>query len=169
MFRSLFIISYRKLFRRDRLFTLINISGLAVGIACLLLVALFVQEEYTFDKYHRNAGRIHRLVVDFTNEGNITQWARSSAAAGHFLRGHYPEIQEVVRIRKNPGTDLLAYEEKSFYEERIYFADSSLFRVFDFRLKRGDETSVLTDRHSIVITAKLAEKLFGNQEAIGQS
>jgi putative ABC transport system permease protein len=169
MLKSFFVISYRKLFHKDRLFTFINVSGLAIGIACLLLVALFVREEYTYDTYHKKSERIYRLVVDFINEGNVTHWARSSAAIGHFLRGHYPEIEEVLRIRKNPGTDLLSYDERNFYEERIYFADSSLFKVFDFKLKRGDASKALNDNHSMVITEKLARKLFHDKEAIGQS
>ena len=169
MLKSFFVISYRKLFHKDRLFTLINVSGLALGIACLLLVALFVQEEYSYDTYHKNADRTFRLVVDFINEGNVTHWARSSAAIGHYMQGHYPEVEQVLRIRNNPGTDLLTFEENSFYEERIYFADSSLFKVFDFKLRQGDEAKALSDNHSIVITAQLARKLFQNKEAIGQS
>lgn len=169
MLGSLFVISYRKFFRKDKLFTSINIIGLSVGIACLLLVTLFVQEEYAYDRYHKNADRTYRLVVDFTNEGNITHWARSSAAIGHFLQGYYPEIEQVLRIRKNPGTDLLTYKENSFYEQRIFFADSSLFDVFDFKLKVGDESKALQDNNSIVITEKLARKLFQDKEAMGES
>ncbi|MBX2946106.1 MAG: ABC transporter permease [Cyclobacteriaceae bacterium] len=169
MLRSLFVISYRKFFRKDKLFTSINIIGLSVGIACLLLVTLFIQEEYAYDRYHAHADRTYRLVVDFANEGNITHWARSSAAIGHFLQGYYPEIEQVLRIRKNPGTDLLTYKENSFYEQRIFFADSSLFDVFDFKLKLGDESKALQDNNSIVITEKLARKLFRDKEAMGES
>lgn len=169
MLKSFFVISYRKLFHKDRLFTFINVSGLAVGITCIILVALFVQEEYNYDKYHKNADRTYRLVVDFINEGNVTHWARSSAAIGHYMQGYYPEVEQVLRIRNNPGTDLLTFEENSFYEDRIFFADSSLFKIFDFKLSRGDEAKALSDNHSIVITEKLARKLFQQKEAIGQS
>jgi putative ABC transport system permease protein len=169
MLRSFFIVSLRNLFVKNRLFTAINMLGLAVGIACFILVALFVREEYNFDRYHKNAERIYRIVVDFTSEGNVMHWARSSAPIGHYLTGAYPEFEQVVRIRKNPGTDLLSHDENNFYEERIFFADSALFKVFDFKLVLGNPSAALRDKNSIIITEKLAKKFFGKHDVIGYS
>jgi putative ABC transport system permease protein len=169
MFRSFFQLSLRNLFRKNRLFTLINISGLAIGLACLFLIALFIYDEYNFDLFNKKADRIHRIVLDFTEEGNTVHWARTSAPIGQYLKGAYPEVEQVVRLRKNPGTDLLSHEEIKFYEERIFFADSTLFDVFDITLSRGNPTSALKDKNSIVITDALAKKYFNNVDPIGKS
>jgi putative ABC transport system permease protein len=169
MFRSFFQLSLRNLFRKNRLFTLINISGLAIGLACLFLIALFIYDEYNFDLFNKKVDRIHRIVLDFTEKGNTVHWARTSAPIGQYLKGAYPEIEQVVRLRKNPGTDLLSHDEIKFYEERIFFADSTLFDVFDITLSRGNATSALKDKNSIVITDALAKKYFKNDDPIGKS
>lgn len=169
MIHLLFKLSIRNLFRKNRLFTFINISGLAMGIASFLLVALFIADEYSFDKYHKNANRIYRIVLDFTSDGSVTNWAKTSAPIGQYLTGAFPEIEQVVRLRKNPGTDLLTYDNMQLYEERLFFADSSLFKVFDFKLLKGNPSSVLSVKHSIVISESLAKKYFNNEDAIGKS
>jgi len=162
-------LSLRNLFRKNRLFTFINIGGLSIGLACLLLISLFIHDEYNFDRFHKNADRIHRLVVDFSEEGNTVNWARSSAPIGEYLIGAYPEIEQVVRLRKNPGTDLLSRDDIKFYEERIFFADSTLFDVFDFKLDAGNTALALADKNSIVLTERLAKKFFSDENPIGKS
>ena len=169
MLRSFFQLSVRNLFHKNRLFTFINISGLAIGLASLLLVTLFIYDEYSIDKYHTNADRIYRIVLDFAEKGNIVNWARTSAPIGQYLTGAYPEIEQVVRLRKNPGTDLLSREEVKFYEERLFFADSSLFKVFDFTLSSGNPALALKEKNSMVITAALAKKYFNNEDPVGKS
>lgn len=169
MFRSLIQLSLRNLFRKNRRFTFINIGGLSIGLTCLLLILLFIYDEYNFDRFHKNADRIHRLVVDFSEEGSTVNWARSSAPIGEYLRGAYPEIEQIVRLRKNPGTDLLSHDELKFYEEKIFFADSTLFDVFDFKLKSGSEALALKDKNSIVLTEALAKKFFPDNNPIGKS
>lgn len=91
-------LSIRNLFRKNRIFTIVNITGLAVGLACVMVVALFIHDEYSFDQYHKNADRIFRIVLNFKEEGNTINWARTSAPIGYYLRGAYPEIEEIVRI-----------------------------------------------------------------------
>ena len=169
MLHSFFQLSLRNLFRKNRLFTLINISGLAIGLACLFLIALFIYDEYYFDGYHEKANRIHRIVLDFSEEGNTVNWARTSAPIGQYLRGAFPEVEQVVRLRKNPGTDLLSHDAIRFYEERVFFADSTLFDVFDITLSRGAAASALRDKNSVVITEALARKYFDNADPIGKS
>lgn len=166
MIRSFIQLSLRNLFRKNLLFTIINISGLAIGLASLLLVALFIYDEYTFDQYHKKADRIYRLVLDFSSDGTITKWAKTSAPIGNYLSGAYPEVEQVVRLRKNPGTDLLRYNEIHFYEERLFFADSTLLNVFDISLTRGEESS---EKNSIIVSEKLAEKYFQNEDPIGKT
>lgn len=169
MFRSFFQLSLRNLFRKNRLFTIVNISGLAIGLACLFLIALFIYDEYSFDAYHSKADRIHRIVMDFAEEGNTVNWARTSAPIGQYLKGAYPEIEQVVRLRKNPGTDLLSVDDIKFYEEKVFFADSTLFQVFDFKLTKGNSGLALKDKNSIVITQALAKKYFNDTDPVGKT
>jgi putative ABC transport system permease protein len=169
MFRSFFQLSLRNLFRKNGLFTFINISGLAVGLAALLLIAMFIYDEYNFDAYHKNADRIYRIALDFSEKGNTVSWARTSAPIGKYLTGAYPEVEQVVRLRKNPGTDLISRDEIKFYEERVFFADSTLFNIFDFELENGNPAVALRDKNSIVITSVLAKKYFKNDDAIGKT
>lgn len=169
MFRSLFLSSLRNIIRKNRLITVINISGLAVGLTCFILVALFVNDEYNFDQYHSNYSRVYRIVTDFTSNGNTTNWAKTSAPVGRYLSGSYPEVEQVVRIRKNPGTDLLSHRDLNFYENRIFFADSTLLKVFDFKLSMGDPSTALNRKNGIILSEKLSKKLFGVNEPIGKS
>jgi len=130
----------------------------------------FIYDEYSFDRYHKNADRIYRIVLDFTSEeGNTVNWARTSAPIGLLLQGAYPEIESVVRLRKNPGTDLLSNDEIKFYEERIFFADSSFAHVFDLPLKKGKSSLALKEKNSIVITEALGRKYFKNEDPIGKT
>jgi putative ABC transport system permease protein len=151
------------------LFTIVNISGLAIGLASLLLVALFIYDEYSFDRYHKNAERIYRIVTEFRDEENIVNWARTSAPIAQYLSGVYPEIEHVARVRKNPGTDLLSKDELKFYEELLFFADSSLFNVFDFQLIKGNPSVALKDKNSIVITEALGKKYFHGDNPMGKT
>lgn len=162
-------LSLRNLFRKNRLFTVINITGLAIGLACLLLITMFIYDEYSFDAYHKKADRIYRVVLDFSEEGNTVNWARTSAPIGQYLSGAYPEVEQVVRLRKNPGTDLMSHDEIKFFEEKVFFADSTLFNVFDFTLSTGNPALALKDKNSIIITESLAKKYFNNDDPIGKT
>jgi putative ABC transport system permease protein len=169
MITSFLKLSLRNLFYKNRLFTVVNITGLAIGLASVLLVALFIYDEYSFDRHHKNADRIYRIVLDFKEEGNIVSWARTSAPIGKYLRGAYPEVEDVVRLRKNPGTDLLANDEIKFFEERIFFADSTLFNVFDIQLSKGNPSNALKEKNSIVLTEALARKYFKEADPVGKT
>ncbi|HRJ83781.1 MAG TPA: ABC transporter permease [Cyclobacteriaceae bacterium] len=142
---------------------------MAVGTSSLLLVSMFIYDEHTFDKYHKNASRIYRIVLDFESDGTVTNWAKTSAPVGYYLNGAYSEIERVVRLRKNPGTDLLTHDDIQFYEEKLFFADSSMFDVFDFKLTRGNPGRVLSEKNSMVISETLARKYFNSDDPIGRS
>ncbi|MBX2912113.1 MAG: ABC transporter permease [Cyclobacteriaceae bacterium] len=169
MLRSFLTLSLRNLFRKNKLYTFVNIAGLAVGFASVWLVSLFIYDEYTFDRHYSATDRIYRIVLDFTSEGNVTSWAKTSAPIGQYLQGAYPEVEHVTRLRKNPGTDLLLVGEKQFYEPRLYFADSTFFQLFDIPFKAGNRELALVDKNSIVITEELARKYFGSTDVLGKS
>lgn len=169
MLQSFLQLSFRTLFKKNLRFTLINCFGLAVGFASFLVVSMYIYDEYSFDAYHSNSDEIYRVVLDFTNDGTLTNWAKTSAPIGKNLIGAFPEIKEVMRLRKNPGTDLLGYEDRVFYEEAVYFADSSLFRIFDIPLLRGDPAEALSVKNSIILTEEMAKRYFPTGDPIGKS
>lgn len=169
MLRSFLILGLRNLFNKNRLYTFVNIIGLAVGLASLWLVSLFIHDEYTFDRHYNKTDSIYRVILDFTSDGTVTSWAKTSAPIGQYLQGAFPEIEQVARIRKNPGTDLLSVGEKQFYEPQLFFADSTFFQIFDIPFKKGNRDLALADKNNIVLTEALALKYFGSTDVIGKT
>ncbi len=169
MFFSFLKLGFRNLLKKNRLYTFLNILGLAVGLSCLWLVSLFINDEYTFDSHYKNSGRIHRIVLDFSSEGTITSWAKTSAPIGQHLQGLFHEIEQVTRIRKNPSTDLLTVGEMQFFEDQLFFADSTFFQVFDIAFKMGNPMLALNEINNIVLTEALALKYFNTIDVVGRT
>lgn len=168
MLRSQFRLSLRNSFRKNRTFTFINIIGFAIGFACLILSTLFIEQEYSFDRYHKKFDRIYRVILDFSTNETITNWAKTSAPIGPAMASYYSEIESVVRLRKTPGTELLTQGTIQHYENGLFFIDCSAFSVFDFSLSRGDERLALSKKNSIVLTEQLAKKYFNDEDPIGK-
>ncbi len=138
----------------------INVAGLAVGMACCVLIALFVRDELSYDRYHENAERIVRLVEER---------ARVGAPFAPVMQAEFPEVEQAVRLHHMFwSTPLLTVGERGFYEGRIFFADSNLFAVFSFRLLRGDPKTALAAPFSMILTETTAAKYFGDADPIGQ-
>ena len=153
---------------KNRLQSFISIFGLTIGIGVSVLIALFVQDEFSYDGYHENAKRIYRVANNWESGDNITPWARTSTPLAPALESEYAEIIEAVRIRKNPRTDLLAYQETKFYENSLYFADADVFKVFSYDLEIGNPETALRDKYSIVLTQNMADKYFGTENPVGK-
>lgn len=161
-------LSIRYLFRKNLVYTLINIVGLAIGFASFLVAILYSADELSYDDFHPNANQIYRLVVDWDGDGIQRDWASSSVPVGQVGDGFIPEITQRVRIRKNPGTDLININDQSFYEPELLMVEPAFFNLFGFTLETGDKEKVLSDKYSIVLTQETAKKYFGNQNPIGQ-
>ena len=161
-------LSIRYLFRKNLVYTLINIVGLAIGFASFLVAILYSADELSFDDFHPNADQVYRLVVDWDGDGIQRNWASSSVPVGQVGDGFIPEITQRVRIRKNPGTDLITINDQSFYEPKLLMVEPAFFNLFGFTLETGDKEKVLSDKYSIVLTQETAKKYFGNQNPIGQ-
>jgi len=161
-------LSIRYLFRKNLVYTLINIVGLAIGFASFLVAILYSADELSFDDFHPNADQVYRLVVDWDGDGIQRNWASSSVPLGQVGDGFIPEITQRVRIRKNPGTDLITINDQSFYEPKLLMVEPAFFNLFGFTLETGDKEKVLSDKYSIVLTQETAKKYFGNQNPIGQ-
>ncbi len=164
MIRSYLKVALRNI-ARHKGYSFINITGLAIGMACCILILLWVQDELSFDRFHENAGDIYRVVQDINFADHSTTWAISQGPLGPALRDDFPEIANMVRFT-NRGMRL-TYEDKIF-DEVLGMADGSIFEVFTFPLLRGDPATALVDPFSLVITEEMARKYFGEQDPMGK-
>jgi len=162
-----FIKTILRNFIHNRLYTTINILGLAIGLSCFTFIFLYVQDELSYDKHHRNHKRIYRLESDITISDKHQQVSKSSFAIGPTFKKEFPEIEEFVRFRVVDHS-YLSYKDKQFYEDLLYYTDSSIFQVFTHKFILGDAKNALTQPNSIVLTQSISEKYFGDEDPIGK-
>ncbi len=156
-----------KNFRKQKMFSLINILGLTIGITCCLLIFLFIMNEFSFDKFHKNGENIYRVVRVGNNDGEVRNIPWLSPLYAGALANDYPDaIEKVVRVQ--PDNDLVTYKEISFNEKKIYLVDSNFFDFFSFHLIKGNPATALKDPLSIVMTVTAAKKYFGNDDPMGK-
>jgi putative ABC transport system permease protein len=166
MFRNYFITSMRSLLRSTG-FSIINIIGLAVGLATFSLISFYVYSELTFDRYHQNADRIFRIVENLRTENEELFQSTSAPPMGPRFLKDFPEVENYVRLQQ---WNLLAQRnEISSYERECYIADSTVFDVFSFKLLKGDKKAALREPFSIVLTESMSKKYFGNEDPLGQT
>lgn len=167
MFRNFIKTAWRNLIKNP-FYSLINISGLAAGLAIGILILLWVQDEFSFDSFHRQGRDIYKL-ENMVGTGSSRQlWTETTAPIGIMAKKEIPGVEEVVRMSNNGFYALFKYGDKVFQEQHNYFIDPSLFSVFDFRLVNGNAANPFPDENSIVITESTAKKYFGKEEAIGK-
>lgn len=169
MIRNHIKIAFRHLWR-NRTYSFINIAGLAVGLACSIMILLMIVDELSFDGFHKNKDRIGRVVEDQSYPGGeVFQTAQTPPPLAETLRREYPEVEQSCRVGFANQKVLFDYAGKRFYEENGLYVDPSFCHMFSFELKEGDPSSALRDPHSILITERLAEKYFGREKAIGKT
>ena len=152
---------------RHKLFTLINLTGLAIGLFCFILIILWVQDEKSYDRFFANYENIYRLVGDADLGDKIFKAVVTPGEFAPYLSSEIPEIENFTRYRPNTSEELVKIGDKSYYEKRIAFADSTFFSVFSLEVIKGDLEGALADPYSAVISRSTAEKYYGDQEAIG--
>ncbi len=167
MFWSYVKVSLRNMIRQKG-YSLINVVGLAVGMACCVLIMLWVVNELSFDNFHENADRIYRLSHQLTIGGSERRGASGSAPMAPAILQQYPEVVNAARFT-GENRMLVEYQEKAFYEERIRYAENSIFEVFTFPMIKGDVESALKAPHSAVITEEIAGKYFGDEDPVGKT
>jgi putative ABC transport system permease protein len=168
MFGNYVKIAFRNL-KRHKGYATINIAGLAIGLAAFWMIALYVADELSYDRYNENADRIFRVVQYASWEGNNLKLAPTSAPFAPALKAAYPEIEETVRIDIEGG-GIIEAGEKKIKANDIIFADKSLLNVFSYSFLYGDAGTALANPNSIVITEGLAAKIFGSADrAINQT
>lgn len=165
MFLNNLKITFRHM-RKHKSFSSINITGLAVGMACCFMVMLFVQDELSFDKFHKNADNIVRITQNIHRSAEDYHTIRIPSWVGPGLVENFPEVEDAARIVRWAGT--VSSGEKRF-DERLFFADPSFFKIFTFPLLRGDLESALLSPDNVIISRKMAEKYFGNENVLGRT
>jgi putative ABC transport system permease protein len=156
-------IAWRSL-RKHKLFSFINILGLAVGLSAFWLIMLYVANELSYDRFNDKADRIFRVVHHGSWKSGKFDIVPTSVPLAAELKKNYPEVQATVRFNQEGG-GRLKYSDKQFKVDDIFFTDNSVFDVFSFHFLSGDPKTALSNPRSIVLTKSLAEKLFGNAEA----
>lgn len=148
-------------------FSLINISGLALGLTCCLLILVWVKFELGFDRFHDNAGNIHQVVIQW-KEGDNTRWAHvTPPPLAEALKSEFPEVREAV-VMETQEKHLVEVGDQR-YSEEVAYATPGLFRVFTVPLERGDPADVLSDPAAAVIDQETARKYFGNEDPLGRT
>ncbi|MBD3415193.1 MAG: FtsX-like permease family protein [Candidatus Aminicenantes bacterium] len=152
---------------RHKGYAFINITGLAIGMACCVLISLFILRELSYDTYHEKADRIYRLCLDAQLGDNIMQLPISNAPVGPVLEQDYPEVLSAVRVKTRERIPI-KYQSQLFYEDGVFWADSSIFEVFTFSMINGDSQNALDRPYTAVLSRNLAEKYFGDEEPVGK-
>jgi putative ABC transport system permease protein len=150
-------------------FSFINISGLAVGIACCILILLFVHYEFSFDKFHKNSDGIYRVLLNFG--GTYRGKSRFNATAGVLapsMKDNFPEVLYAARIFQHRRDDVIKYDNKRFTEPRFYFTDPDFLKMFTFPLIQGNSEAVLDEPFTLLVSQDMALKYFGNRNPIGK-
>lgn len=170
MLRNYLTIALRNL-RRNLGYTVINLVGLAVGLAACLLIGLYVRHELSYDDFHDQADRIYRLVQHSQRGASSQSTLMHSARLAPAINASFPSARRAVRVSTRWGENVLVERgERTFYEEDFLFADSSFFGVFDgFELHRGNPETALSEPFSVVLTEAMAEKYFGETNPIGRT
>jgi putative ABC transport system permease protein len=164
LWRSYLKVAFRNI-RRQKVFSGINILGLAIGMACCLVVLLFVRQELSFDRFHENSKRIFRIYDEIQRSAGVYESVRVASWIGPALFESLPEVRDEAKLVQ--GTGIVEGGRKRF-DERLLFADPSFLRMFSFPLLRGDKETALSAPDNIVITRKTAEKYFGAGDAMGE-
>jgi len=166
MLNHYFKIAFRSLWRH-KAFSLLNITGLAVGMSAFFLIYQYVCFETSYDNFHTRSGRIYRLVTDLKSTAATQHQPSTSMPMAINLKADYPEVEEVVRLNKQ--NMLIRRGDVKFQEDNTVFADSSLFSLFDFPLLSGNPATALKEPFSVVLSQTTANKYFGDTDPMGQT
>jgi len=159
MIKNYFITAFRTL-KKNKGFTAINVLGLSVGLAICLLIAFYVKDELSFDRYNQKAGRVYRVNEDLKFGGNLGLNAVSPSPFSQLLKSDFPEVEETVRMQGGHSFYVKKGNE-NVKEDKVVFADPSVFSVFTLPFTEGDPKTALVEPRSVVIDETVAEKYFG--------
>ncbi|MDO9576487.1 MAG: ABC transporter permease [Candidatus Cloacimonadales bacterium] len=168
MFKNFIKVAIRNLLNR-KFYSIINILGLSIGLTCTILIALFVQNELSYDKHHKNYHRIYRLESHFNIQESEDLFAATALPLGPALKLEYPQdVAEFCRFM-DMDNNLFQYEGKQIFEENVYYADSTLTDVFTHEFISGSPQDALDDPNEMIITESFAKRIFGDIDPVGKT
>ena len=165
MLKNYFKIAFRRL-QKNRLYTIVNIIGLTVGIASCLLIGLYIINELTYDRFHTNGQRIVRMTMQY-DDGGKSKTAETGTKAGPQLKRTFPQVESFVRVINNSA--VIKKGDVVFDEKRFLYADSSFLSIFSFPLLKGDAKTVLDAPNKMVLSESAAKKYFGDTDPVGKT
>lgn len=165
MIRNYFKMAWRHL-KKNKLYALINLVGLAIGITGCLLIGIYVSNELSYDKFHEKADRIVRVTWGYSYADTQEHIAVTGTKVGPEFTRRFPEAEAFVRLLKYPR--VLAADNKMFEEKNFVYADSDFFQMFSFPLLKGDPATALDSPDKLVLTESAAEKYFGSEDPVGK-
>ncbi len=154
-------------FKRQPGYALLNIVGLSIGVAATLFILLYITNEMAFDKFHEKHERVFRVSSDITEPDDAFRWANTQVPLGAQLKNDFPEVEEFVRLMSN-GRTPFQYNDRQYFEEDIFFADSTFADVFTFDFIVGDPGSALDEPNAIVLSEEVATRIFGDNDPLGE-
>ena len=166
MFKSYLKIAWRNL-TKNKGYSIINIGGLAIGMACFLMILMFINNELSYDSYHEKGDHIYRVVHHMGSGEVKDKWIWGNAPVGPALKEDFSEVIEKVQFSGRSDV-LLEYNSNSFQESDCFYVDGSVFDVFTWPLVSGNPKTALEAPYSIVLTESTAKKYFGNEDPMGK-
>lgn len=169
MLKNYFKSAYRNIIK-NKFYSALNVFGPAIGITCAILILLYVKNELTFDKHNDKYERIYRLESDFTISGKTTLAGLTARPMAPTLKDEYPEIEQFVRFAGFGVQDILfTYKDLKFFEDNLYFTDSTIFKVFSHEFILGSPENALNEPNTMVITESFASRYFGKENPVGEN
>jgi putative ABC transport system permease protein len=167
--RNYLVVLLRTL-KREKLYASINIAGLSLGIACALILGLFLRSELTYDRYNEHASQIYRLVNEFNINGKADRFAVTSRMVGPMMKADNPQILEYVRFQDNANQVgvVVRHGNDTYTWDRSFLVSPNVFQVFTHRLIYGDPKTALTQENTVAVSETFARKYFGNANPIGE-
>jgi putative ABC transport system permease protein len=165
MYKNYLTVTFR-IFNREKLYSLINVSGLALGFTCCLMIYLFINDELSYDKFHKDNDRIYRIASAYMRQNQWEPYATNSWRTAELIKNNYDEVEELVRVMDD--TYIFEYGDKRISEPRVAWVDDNFLKVFTFPLLEGNAKEALKGSNKVVISRSIAAKYFGTDNAIGK-
>jgi len=167
MIKNFMKVALRNLWKR-KLFSVINIVGLSVGIACFFLIAVHVMDEFSYDNFHEDADNLYRVALERIYPDNVVFYAIIPHSIPEAMLNDLPEIEQMTRFFKILNDVVFRYEDQTFEEDKIFFVDKNFFEFFNLGLIEGDPEQVFSSQNGLVLTEETALRYFGDEDALGK-